>query len=143
MIRNNPAKQKLWGGEKVIRIIVKRKKGLKIAVLLTAILAWSIGMGPACDMLESSLLKSAPGFRAAEAGEKGFIEDDFDGIGRIGRIGKTEIVIDDSLKKLSRSVDYHSQTNDSISRSRFRVGKNVGYRINVQGEVTGLWLFDD
>jgi hypothetical protein len=124
-------------------MIVKRKKGRKVAVLLTALLAWTIGMGLAGDVLESVLINSVPGFRAAEAGETGFIEDDFDGTGRIGRIEKNEIVIDDSLRRLSGSVKYHSQTNGAISRSQFRVGKIVGYRINAQGEITGLWLLGD
>jgi hypothetical protein len=66
----------------------------------------------------------------------------FDGYGLINRISAEEVVIDDDLFKLDRSVTYVTPTNTMSSHSNFKMGDLVGYLKNSQHEVMSLWLIE-
>lgn len=65
----------------------------------------------------------------------------FDGYGYINRISKEEVVIDDDLFKLARSVIYVTPTNLS-SPSNFGPGDVVGYLKNSKHEIISMWLIE-
>jgi len=64
----------------------------------------------------------------------------FDGLGHIDRIGKNEIVIDDSLHPLASSVAYATATSKHGSGGDFRVGDYVGFVTNSEKEITSIWM---
>jgi len=64
----------------------------------------------------------------------------FDGTGHIDRIGDNEIVIDDSLYKISPFVKYHTPGASNTSIGRFRAGDLVGFIKNSDNDVISLWL---
>ena len=66
--------------------------------------------------------------------------DRFENLGCINRIGTGEIVINDTLFKLSPFVKYHTPEQLDTPGYEFREGRCVGYFVNDQREITSLWL---
>ena len=66
--------------------------------------------------------------------------DKFDGTGRIDRIAKDEIVIDDCWYGFSPFVKFATPKRKDASRSGFRPGDFVGYTINPKKQIIFLWL---
>ncbi len=66
----------------------------------------------------------------------------FTGIGRIDRITRNEIVIDDSLYKFVSNVTYHIPTRSNASSAWFRSGELVGFVTNAKREIVSLWLIE-
>jgi hypothetical protein len=66
----------------------------------------------------------------------------FDGYGHIYRISNEEVVIDDDLFKLARSVIYVTPTNKMSSHSNFGLGDLVGYLYNSEHEIISMWLIE-
>ena len=66
----------------------------------------------------------------------------FSGIGRIDRITRNEIVIDDSLYRLAPHVTYHIPTRKNASSAWFRANESVGFVTNAKGEVIALYLIE-
>ena len=64
----------------------------------------------------------------------------FDGYGRIDKVFEDRIIINDSSKKLSRSVTYGVPSSAHASKSSFRVGNTVGYLLDQRKEIVSLWL---
>ena len=64
----------------------------------------------------------------------------FAGVGRIDRMAKNEIVIDDSLYKLSPFATFHTPKRSDVSTAWFRLGNLVGFLTNDEREITSLWL---
>ncbi len=58
----------------------------------------------------------------------------FDIRGKIDRLSKNEIVVDDSLLRLSDNVKYH------IKKGRFKEGDLIGLKLNPDGKVASIWL---
>lgn len=71
---------------------------------------------------------------------KHYPPDGFHGYGYIDRISKEEVVIDDDLFKLARSVIYVTPTNKMSSHSNFEPGDLVGYLNNSDSEINSMWL---
>ncbi len=69
-------------------------------------------------------------------------EKTFDCAGHIDRIeAMKEIVIDDSLYRLSSMTHYFSATTgQSIPPSRFQIGDLAGFTKNTEGGILSLWL---
>jgi hypothetical protein len=76
----------------------------------------------------------------------GFTEDPekvtISGIGTIDQIRDDEVVVNDSLFKLSPGVKFYtnSKMNTYANRSRFRKGTYIGYQFNGTREITAMWL---
>lgn len=66
--------------------------------------------------------------------------DGFHGYGRIERIGKGEIVIDEELLKLAPGVEYF--TPRGPSGVSFDEGDLVGYLLNAEKKIISLWLIE-
>ncbi len=64
----------------------------------------------------------------------------FNGTGRLDKIDKDYIVIDDRLIRFSPLARFYKGTRTTTTRSSFGVGANVGYVINSKGEIISLWL---
>ena len=64
----------------------------------------------------------------------------FTGMGRIDRIGRGEIVIDDTLHGLSSDIRYGTRWTRYGSRQSFKPGQCVGYIENAYRVITSLWL---
>lgn len=64
----------------------------------------------------------------------------FSGLGRIDRIGKNEIVVDDSLHPLASYVTYATATSEHGASGDFRVGDYVGFVTNSEKEITSIWM---
>jgi hypothetical protein len=64
----------------------------------------------------------------------------FDNLGRVDRIADGEVVISDSLFRLSPDVTYHRPGDRRASRSGFHTGDYVGCLMNAAGEVESIWL---
>lgn len=68
--------------------------------------------------------------------------DGFHGWGRISRIDEKEIVIDDSLYALAKSVSFHTPGVSDVPSSWFGTGDTVGWLQNDRGEIVSLWRFE-
>ncbi len=66
--------------------------------------------------------------------------DGFDGYGRIYTITADKVVIDDSVLKLSASVEYSTPTNRYATSAYFGPGNLVGFITNSEHEIISLWL---
>ena len=64
----------------------------------------------------------------------------FDGYGHINRITAEEVVIDDSLLKISPSATYATSISVMASSGDFGEGDLVGYLIDSEREIISLWL---
>jgi len=64
----------------------------------------------------------------------------FDNIGAIDRLTAREVVIDDSLYRISHSATYHLPGARKVSRTRFRAGDMVGCLLNEDGKIESMWL---
>ena len=64
----------------------------------------------------------------------------FDNIGTIDRLAAGEVVIDDSLYRISNSATYHVPGPYDVSRSRFQAGDIVGCLITADGEIESMWF---
>ena len=68
--------------------------------------------------------------------------DKFDGIGRIDRLSRNEIVIDDSLLRLSPHVIYSTKVKRHASRAWLKVGSFIGYKTDSKHEIISIWLIE-
>ena len=66
----------------------------------------------------------------------------FDGYGYINRIAAEEVVIDESLLRLSAAATFATQNSVMASMGDFTDGDLVGYLINSEREVISLWLIE-
>ena len=64
----------------------------------------------------------------------------FDNIGLIDRLTTREVVIDDSLYRVSNSATYHLPGAREVSRTRFRAGDMVGCLLTDDGKIESMWL---
>ncbi len=71
-----------------------------------------------------------------------YYPDTFNAIGNIDRIAENEIVIGDTLYRLSPYVTYHTPTSRDASKVLFPVGSLVGFITTSEREVTSLWLIE-
>jgi hypothetical protein len=114
----------------------KRFLGGKIGRLLAC-------MGLLCLFSGLSLPGSIMGEEIMEIGKwvnPDHYPDRFENLGRIDRIGGGEIVINDTLFRLSTYVKYHTPEQLDTPGYEFREGRYVGYFVNDQREITSLWL---
>jgi hypothetical protein len=65
-----------------------------------------------------------------------------EGSGIIDYIDENRIVIDDTAYLLSELVVYYksSYLREQVARSRFKVGRKVGYTVHTNGRIIELWL---
>ena len=73
-------------------------------------------------------------------GMPAFYPTRFSGMGRIDRFEGHEIVIDDSLYRLTSSARYTTPRRRSTTRSAFEVGQYIGFLATRGGKITSLWL---
>jgi len=71
-----------------------------------------------------------------------YYPEKFDGIGRIDRIARDEIVISDSLYDLSPHATYATPTRKTVPRTRLDVGNMVGFVTNEKKQIVSLWLIE-
>ena len=71
-----------------------------------------------------------------------YYPDKFDGTGHISRITVDEIVINDSLYRLSPNAEFATPTRKHALRAWFQVGNRVGYTTNTKHEIISLWLIE-
>ncbi len=71
-----------------------------------------------------------------------YYPDTFNAIGNIDRIAEDEIVIGDTLYRLSPHATYHTPTIKDASKVLFPVGSLVGFITTSKREVTSLWLIE-
>jgi len=64
----------------------------------------------------------------------------FDGYGYVNRIAAEEVVIDDSLLRLSPATTYTTLNSVMAVNSDFREGDLVGYLSNSGQEIISLWM---
>lgn len=66
----------------------------------------------------------------------------FDGLGHIDRIGRHEIVIDDTMHDFASYVRFATPRTKNGSKGDFRVGTYVGYVTDSEKKITSLWLIE-
>ena len=71
-----------------------------------------------------------------------YYPDKFNAIGNIDRIAEDEIVIGDTLYRLSPHATYHTPTVRDASKVLFPVGSLVGFITTSKREVMSLWLIE-
>ena len=64
---------------------------------------------------------------------------EFQGVGVIDRMGAGEIVIDDSLFRLSPSVSFYGEGGEPLSSGSLTVGTLVGYELEGERVIRSLW----
>jgi len=105
------------------------------------------GKKPAILIFIGYLGQPLAGMCAERQGETGWVvpeyyPDTFDGTGRIGRIAVDEIVINDSLYRLSPNAEFATPAKQHALRAWFSVGNRVGYITNAKHEIISLWLIE-
>jgi len=68
--------------------------------------------------------------------------DIFSGQGRIDRIEGDEIVINDTLYRLSSYVIFNTPYSMNVSRSRFREGQSVYFILKEEKTIVSIWLIE-
>ena len=71
-----------------------------------------------------------------------YYPDTFNLIGKIDRIAENEIVINDTLYRLSPNLSCYTPTSMYASKAIFSVGNRVGVEIDSKHEVTSLYLLE-
>jgi hypothetical protein len=71
-----------------------------------------------------------------------YYPEKFNAVGNIDRIAEDEIVIGDTLYRLSPSATYHTPSIRDASKVLFPVGSLVGFITNSEQVVTSLWLIE-
>jgi hypothetical protein len=66
----------------------------------------------------------------------------FDGYGKIDRIDKDGVVIDDTVWKFSRQIRFATPRDRHAGISSFSVGDTAAYLLNAEREVTSLWYIE-
>ncbi len=66
----------------------------------------------------------------------------FDGYGYINRIAAEEVVIDESLLRLSPAATYTTLNSVMAASADFADGDLVGYLTNSEQEIISLWLIE-
>ena len=69
-----------------------------------------------------------------------FYPKGFDGYGRINRIGDKEIVISETMLKLSPGITYATPVKRRASKYAFQTDNLVAYLLNREREIVSLWL---
>ena len=64
----------------------------------------------------------------------------FSGMGHIDRISRNEIVIDDSLFRLSPHVTYSTKGKRHASRAWIKIGSYIGFKTDSDHGITSIWL---
>jgi hypothetical protein len=75
---------------------------------------------------------------AAPQREDGFPVE-FNGVGVVDRIGGGEIVIEDSLFRLSSSVSFFGEGGEPLGSASFAAGTFVGYELEGERVIRSLW----
>jgi hypothetical protein len=112
----------------------RRRAWLALPVKATL---WALLALVACGFLPATSVSPGPvSLQAAELAEPR--EDS----GVIDYIEEGRIVIDDTGYKFSELVVYYrnSSLQDQIPRSRFKVGKIVGFTVHTDGKIIEIWL---
>ncbi len=65
---------------------------------------------------------------------------EFDSLGYIDQLEGNSIVIDDRAYDLLSSTRYFSETNRGLTKQYFSPGKYVGFQVQNETEITGIWL---
>jgi len=65
---------------------------------------------------------------------------DFDVTGKLDRISREKLVIDDTLYKLSSSVTYHAPDKVFTNLLDFHVQDTVGVLLKGKNEIVSIWL---
>jgi hypothetical protein len=63
--------------------------------------------------------------------------------GLIYRIAEDEIIINSKLFRLAQDVMFYSETNEPLAKKHFQRRNIVGWRVNMQGEISKLWKLAD
>jgi len=121
----------------MIRNIVPIVIGNRPAVILIAIMVGMAGTVYAGGLLA---LNGVTGTRLGCTESDGVAADCFNGTGRIDRIGRGYIVIDDSTCRLSSHLSCYNHMKQPLPFSVFRAGSFVGYRVNERRQISELWL---
>jgi len=98
---------------------------------------WALLALFACGVLPATSISPGPvSLQAAELAEPR------EGSGVIDYIEADRIVIDDYGYKLSELVVYYRDftLRDQAPRSRFKIGKMVGYTVHTDGKIIEIWL---
>jgi hypothetical protein len=66
----------------------------------------------------------------------------FDGYGKIERIDEEGVVIDDTVWKFSRQVQFATPRDRNAGVSSFSKGDTVAYLLNEEHEITSLWYIE-
>jgi hypothetical protein len=70
--------------------------------------------------------------------EDGF-QVEFHGVGVVDRMGGGEIVIEDSLFRLSSSVSFYGEGGEPLGGASFAAGTLVGYELEGERVIRSLW----
>ncbi|RJP82905.1 MAG: hypothetical protein C4522_02170 [Desulfobacteraceae bacterium] len=69
--------------------------------------------------------------------------DGFDGYGCLMRIDATKAVIDDSEKKLSPELTFHTPDGNDMPLEHIAPNSLVGYMVNKSNQIISIWLVSE
>jgi hypothetical protein len=122
----------------VLNINKRLFKAVHIAMVIVA-MAFTPGIGPDAEAGSKNRGRSDIAYTGETPVHPGYPQL-FDNVGTIGRLAAGEVVIDDSLYRLSNSAAYYVPGPYAVSRSRFKAGDRVGCLITVDGEIESIWF---
>ena len=100
-----------------------------------------------CFLLQMALAAGAWAGSAAGANtltdatpqREGGFQVEFQGVGVVDRMGGGEIVIEDSLFRLSSSVSFYGEGGEPLGSASFAAGTFVGYELEGERVIRSLW----
>jgi hypothetical protein len=101
--------------------------GCFILQLVVGFIPWA-GLAAGADTLTDATPQREDGFQV-----------EFQGVGVVDRMGAGEIVIDDSLFRLSPSVSFFGEGGEPLGSGSFAVGTLVGYELEAERVIRSLW----
>jgi hypothetical protein len=101
--------------------------GCFILQLVVGFIPWA-GLAAGADTLTDATPQREDGFQV-----------EFQGVGVVDRMGAGEIVIDDSLFRLSPSVAFFGEGGEPLGSGSFAVGTLVGYELEAERVIRSLW----
>ena len=119
----------------MLRLISRLHKKAGFLVFCTALGGFLLLMGLTADAGQAQGRYYREQWKLPEFYPRGF-----DGYGIIDRINVNEVVISDSLLKLSPKVKFNTPRSKNTSDYHFTKGRSVAYLLNENREIESLWL---
>ena len=117
---------------------------MRTRTLITIVLLMGLaGTGAAQDSAVLPIKPVSPASTSAQVSDAEELQDlTYDDTGRIDMLTADDVVVDDSIYRLAKGVEYLSKDGGPATKKSFKLGVTIAYRLNDKGEIDRLRLFE-